>query len=336
MDLVSPDRLAAVLGDAALIEFFQLDGTLRGITVAGGAVRIRELGPTGRVRDLAARLPFALRRLADRRTGAVSRAAAVALLRHTAGCLDVLLLGPLSRELGDRPLVLVPTGPLRSLPWSILPSCAGRPVTVSPSASLWHLAARRPPRRTGRVAVAAGPDLPGARAEAKAVAAIHGTAPLVDTAATVEAVMAALDRTDVAHLAAHGLLRADNPLFSSLRLADGQLTVYDLERLERVPSTVVLAACDSARSIVPAGDELLGLGAAFLSHGTRQLVASVLPIPDAETAPLMVALHRRLAAGDPAAAALAGAQERMDREEPAVLAASAGFVCIGEGLRGAA
>lgn len=59
-----------------------------------------------------------------------------------------------------------------------------------------------------------------------------------------------------------------NPLFSSLRFADGPFTVYDLERLGQVPHLVVLAACDSGRSAVRPGDELLGHGVAFLTHGT--------------------------------------------------------------------
>jgi len=42
-----------------------------------------------------------------------------------------------------------------------------------------------------------------------------------------------------------------------------------------------------------------------------QLVASVVPVPDAETAPLMVAFHQRLAAGAPPASALAAAQNEL-------------------------
>ncbi|MGH8922774.1 MAG: CHAT domain-containing protein, partial [Actinomycetes bacterium] len=119
------------------------------------------------------------------------------------------------------------------------------------------------------------------------MAAIHRTTALRGSSATVQAVTAALHRADMVHLAAHGRVRADNPLFSSLRLADGPLTVFDLERLDRVASTVVLAACDSGRPVVCTGDELLGFSATLLSLGTHQLIASVVPIPDVETAPLM-------------------------------------------------
>ena len=60
-----------------------------------------------------------------------------------------------------------------------------------------------------------------------------------------------------------------------------------------------------------------------------RLIASVVPIPDAETAPLMVALHQRLAKGHSPAAALAEAQREIRDESPAGRAAAAGFVCIG-------
>jgi CHAT domain-containing protein len=194
---------------------------------------------------------------------------------------------------------------------------------------LWHTATAEPATEPGTITVAAGPGLTGARAEAEAVAAIHRCAPLVDGAATVDTVLSALAAGGVAHLAAHGMLAVDNPLFSTLRLHDGPLVAYDLERLPAVPHTVVLASCDSGRSVVCTGDELLGLSTTFIARGTAQLVASVMPIPDLETAPLMIALHRRIAKGLPAPVALAEAQRAMSESSPRDLAAAAGFVCIG-------
>jgi CHAT domain-containing protein len=333
-DLSGPvhlDALSESLADAALVEFVHLDG-LHAVTLVDGRARLQHLGAATDLGALVDQASFALHRLAASRPVAASQAAATAMLRRVAARLDDILLRPLAARLGERPLVVVPTGPLQSLPWSVLPSCAGRPVVVAPSATLWDAASRRP-SPAGHVVVAADPDLPGARAEAEAIAAIYdGSTALLDTAATVEAVTSALNRASLAHLAAHGHLRSDNPLFSSLRLADGPLTLYDVERLEQVPRTVVLAACDSAQSVVRPGDELLGFSATFLARDTRQLIASVVPLPDVSTAPVMIAFHRLLAAGQPAATALALAQQRTSQEATAAMAAAAGFVCIGAGL----
>src|SRR5206468_3039136 len=90
------------------------------------------------------------------------------------------------------------------------------------------------------------------------------------------------------------------------------LFVHDLERVAPLPHTVVLAACDSGRNAVLAGDELLGLGGTFLAGGTAQLVASVVPVPDHETGTLMAALHREIIAGRVPAAALDGCRRRVD------------------------
>jgi tetratricopeptide (TPR) repeat protein len=322
-------RLARALADHALVEFVTVDGDLFALTLVDGRLRRHDLGPLAAVADLVDRLPFALQQLTRRDTTSASRAAAGRLLTDAGARLDRLLLGP-ARHLADRPLVIVPTGPLHDVPWSILPSCAGRAVTVSPSATLWHTASNRPAGATaGMVAAVAGPGLAGAREEALAVAAIHGAAAYVDGRATVDAALDVLGSAELVHLAAHGRLAPDNPLFSSLRLHDGPLVVYDLERQDRVPHTVVLASCDSGRSMVCTGDELLGLGATFIARGTVQLVASVVPVPDAETAPLMTALHRELRAGRPAAEALAEAQRGSRDEGPRELAAAAGFVCVG-------
>jgi CHAT domain-containing protein len=147
----------------------------------------------------------------------------------------------------------------------------------------------------------------------------------------VEATLTALDGADVAHVAAHGTLRGDNPLFSSLALADGPLTAYDLERLRRAPRLVLLPACQSGAGHVLAGDEVMGLTSALFALGTRTAVATVVPVPDEATRPLMVALHEGLQAGLAPAAALAAAQAGADRSDPAGLATAGGFVCYGAG-----
>ncbi|HKT04775.1 MAG TPA: CHAT domain-containing protein, partial [Rugosimonospora sp.] len=178
-----------------------------------------------------------------------------------------------------------------------------------------------------------GPRLPEAGDEVAALAArLPGSRVLAGTGATAGAVLRALDGTRLAHIAAHGTFRADNPLFSTVELADGPLTAYELERLGRAPGCVVLSACDAGRSGVRPGDELIGFTAVLLGLGTRSLVASLLPVPAERTATLMLDLHRRMRAGCGPAQALAEAQREFAAGGDGVAyATAAAFLCFGTG-----
>jgi CHAT domain-containing protein len=144
-------------------------------------------------------------------------------------------------------------------------------------------------------------------------------------------VAAALDGAGSAHIAAHGRFRDDNPLFCALELADGALTVYDLERLRRAPRRLVLSSCESGLSAVRAGDELMGFTAAVLALGTATVIAAVAPVPDEATQGLMLALDDELRQGTPPAAALVRARERTEGDDRRGAVARAAFVCFGAG-----
>ncbi len=138
---------------------------------------------------------------------------------------------------------------------------------------------------------------------------------LSGAAATVDAVLDGMERAGLVHIAAHGRFRADNPMFSSLQLADGLLYVHDLDRLRRTPQTVVLTACSAARAGVYGGDELLGTSVALLALGVRSVVAPLLPVRDDSARTLAVALHGELRdrADVPTAVAADGARRRRRR-----------------------
>ncbi|MEU6105120.1 CHAT domain-containing protein [Streptomyces flaveolus] len=126
--------------------------------------------------------------------------------------------------------------------------------------------------------------------------------------ARVPRVLRELDGAALAHIAAHGTFRADSPLFSSLRMADGPLIVHDLERLDRSPYRIILSCCDTARFASVGADELLGLVTALLPLGTAGVVACSAPVNDAAVVPLMLALHKGLDAGLSLAEALRDAR----------------------------
>ena len=103
--------------------------------------------------------------------------------------------------------------------------------------------------------------------------------------------LSALEGAWVAHIAAHGTFRADSPLFSSLRMHDGPLTVYDFEQLDRAPYRLVLSSCDSGILAPTGANELLGLVSSLLPLGTAGVVAAIVPLNDRAVVPVMVDLH---------------------------------------------
>jgi CHAT domain-containing protein len=186
----------------------------------------------------------------------------------------------------------------------------------------------------GPVVLVRGPHLASEGAEVPQLAADYavGREPVVlgGGTATVARVLTAIDGARLVHIAAHGTFRPDSPLFSSLSLDDGPLTVYDLERLRRGPRYLVLSSCDPG-VIAPAGaNELLGLASSLIPLGTVAIVASVVPVNDAAAVPLMLALHRELRRGASLAEALRDARQGSE-SDPVAAATAWSFVCLGAG-----
>ena len=306
----APGELRRLLDGRPAHVLVEDDQRLLALRVGPRTTELRDLGPAATAQLEARHLAFALRRQVLGDDGATQQVAvAASRLAAALGVDDVA-----------NDCVVVPTGPLHAVPWSLLPGTSGHAVEVAPSLALW---ARPPAPSTGRRVAVSGPGLPAAPDEVRAV---PEATVLVD--ATAEEVLAAVDGADLAHLACHAVFRPDNPLFSALLLSDGPLTVYDLQRLDRAPATVLLSACDSGRNAVRAGDELLGLAAALFALGTRHVVASVVPVGDAAAAALMAAWHAAAGTGLGPAAALAVAQRSV--AAPHRPTASA-FVCLTAG-----
>jgi tetratricopeptide (TPR) repeat protein len=311
------------LGDTDLLELTDVDGQLYAVVATGGRLRMEHVGPTEEADRSLAHALFALRREGSRR-GAYRLDLAEIGLR-----LERNLLGGSVRLLRGGPLVVVPTGRLHAVPWGLMPSLRERATSVAPSASAW-LRARRAARPTkSRVVLVGGPRLATGDAEVRRLAAQYPDAVvLADGGAVAERVMAAMDGAWLVHVAAHGTFRADSPLFSAIELDDGPLTVYDLERLRRAPYRVLLSSCSSAIGAAVGADELLGLVSALISLGSAGVVASVVPVNDPATVPLMLALHDHLRAGSGLAEALALARYAVGADSVAYSTAHS-FIALG-------
>jgi tetratricopeptide (TPR) repeat protein len=317
------DALFAELRDSTLIELVEVDGVLHLVIVADGRVRLHTVGSVPEREVQLSR--FVLRRLAY----GPPRPGDELILAHRGAALESSLLGPAAAELGDGPVVVVPPGRLRAVPWTLMPSLGDRIVTVAPSASTWMRARRKRPPARRRVALVVGPGLATGGAEAVQLHPRYpGAVLLGQGSATAEQVLSALDGAWLAHIAAHGTFRADNPLFSSIQLDDGPLTVHDFERLGRAPHWLVLSSCDSGVAAAVGADELLGLVSSLVPLGAVGIVASVVPVNDPAAVPLMLALHDALQKGATLPGALLAARKATSGD-PLAEATAHSFIALG-------
>ena len=325
-EVATPDagreQLLTQLGGRTLVEFASSQGRLWALVVHDGRFRLLALGPESMAMAEVQSLRFMMRRL-TRGRGRVGDVAQVA------DRLDRALLGRLPGE--DEELVIVPTAQLQIVPWSALPSLRSRQVVISPSAHLWHRSHLQR-ANDGEAVLVAGPELELSDFEVQELSGVYrGAKVLGSSHSTVGAVQSHLDGAGIAHIASHAFFRYENPMFSSLRLADGDLYVYDIERLSTAPGLVVLSACDSGFTETHPGEELMGLSSALLSMGTRTIIASIGLVPDSEaTKDLMVGLHQGLVSGVSPSQALHHAQ-REASETPEGYVAASSFICIGAG-----
>ncbi|MEU8034333.1 CHAT domain-containing protein, partial [Streptomyces sp. NPDC049099] len=317
-------RLLDRLGDAHLVELAVVDGRVHVLLCGRGRVRRFAGGPLAEAVAEAEHVQAGLRRLAH--PGAAAR---LPLVEAAGLRLQELLLAGAAAHLGAGPVVIVPPGALHRVPWALLPALRDRVLSVSPSAGSWLRARETEPPPGGRHVLVRGPGLATGGAEVPELAGRYGTATVLeDDAAQVPRVLEHLDGAALAHIAAHGTFRADSPLFSALRMADGPLIVHDFERLARSPYRIILSSCDTARLASVGADELLGLVTALLPLGTAGVVASSAPVNDAAVVPLMLALHKGLDTGLSLAEALRDARSTLP-EDPVHQATGWAFAAFG-------
>lgn len=252
-------------------------------------------------------------------------------LRSTAA-LDELLLAPLDLP-SDGGVVIVPVGPLHGIPWSGLPTFAGRPATVTPTARLWLHADRRADGPVRTVGVVVGPDVAAAALERETITRCHPQAAVAaDAAATAAAVRSMFGGHDLVHVAAHGRFRSDRPLLSTLQLHEGERSLGDVVPDRIGARLVVLSSCEGGAHGTADGSEVLGLASVLLARGAATVVAPLTAVRDLECADFVAEVHAELARGEPVACALANVRARWSADDDlSRWAVASSFGCFGSG-----
>lgn len=345
----TPDPFAAPLTLDAIQEQLSPDLTLLAYHIVGAEVLafvatrdqvrvLRGLSTPSQVRQLLARLTAqwdrfrAGRAFVSRHMARLERSvqrllaslyeALVAPLEETLD--DLATSPPAGGEVQPRKLAIVPHGLLHQVPFHALYD--GKhyvlerfEVAYAPSATVLVLCQGRGSCHSGRALVmgTSDPQIPAVVREVQAVACCLPQAEVrLDGEATLTALRKQAPGCEVLHLACHGLFRTDNPMFSALKLHDGWLTAIEVMDLEVQGALVTLSACESGRSQVIVGDEIVGLTRAFLGAGAATLLVTLWLVQDETTARLMAMWYQHLGKGMERAAALRAAQLALMDEYP--------------------
>ncbi|HEY9605770.1 MAG TPA: CHAT domain-containing protein [Allocoleopsis sp.] len=245
--------------------------------------------------------------------------------------LHKLLIAPIADLLPADPnahVIFLPQGSLFLAPFAALQDSQGKylieqhTIVIAPSIQVLELThqQRQQVQRAGRQQVLVVgnpkmplklPQLPGAEQEAKAIAALLHTQPILGTQATKAAIVQQMPNARWIHLATHGILDDRQGLESAIALApngtgekpDGLLTADEILNLKLNAELVVLSACDSGGGRIT-GDGVIGLSRSLITAGVPSILVSLWAVPDAPTASLMQGFYQQLQSNPDKAQAL--------------------------------
>jgi CHAT domain-containing protein len=310
--------------DTALVEYATIDDELIAFVVTDESVTVlRGLGTEAAAAAELVQLRFqidVLRHGSER----VRRHLPVLTRRaqlHLKSLYD-LVLRPVEEKIGERRLVIVPHRSLHYLPFQALYDGSSylierREVSYAPSALVLQNCLSGERRSLDRALLlgAADDQTPRVRDEIEALRSLFPESiTLLNQEATIAALRKHAPTADVIHLACHGHFRPDNPLFSSLRLGDGWLTVRDAYNLNLHCALVTLSACETGVNDVAPGEELIGLARGFFAAGSASLLLSLWTVDDQATCEMMVDFYERLRSSKLPSRALREAQLAMMRK----------------------
>lgn len=278
-------RLAG--SDAAVVAFAVLPHELVAFTVTASARGV-------------ARTPMAqgLDKLADR---ALQGDAAASRTLYE------LLIHPSRQTIaGARSLIIIAPPPLDTVPFAALVDpTTGRfavqtwTISMGPNASTLQPAPVTTAKSALAIALASNDRaLPESGSEVADIRTLYANGvELSGAEVTFPAFASAAERADVVHIASHTSLNSSAGELT-LNFAGQSVSWRAIANLHlRRSAAVLLASCDSLRSLHIAGSRSLSLAGGFLAAGAADVVGTLTPIQDSDARELFLDIHHRLAHG---------------------------------------
>jgi CHAT domain-containing protein len=323
---VSLEKIRSLLPvNTALVEYFRIQDRDVACVLSRDQLQIRPVTVESRVKKTLQLFQFQLAKF--RLDPKYVIAFQEAMLESTQGHLASLyqeLIAPIADLLEAKHLVFAPHGLLHHIPFHAL--FDGKSylidkfaVSYAPSASVYALCREKAANVSGGSLILgiADAQAPLILEEVEALHRILPDAKLFVGEAASEAVLKSHGPSSrIVHIATHGYFRQDNPMFSSIRLGDSYLSLYDLYHFKLPAELVVLSGCATGRNTVTPGDELMGLVRGLLQAGAQSLMLSLWDVHDASTQDFMIAFYSRLVQGMSKPLALQAAMAELRKSHP--------------------
>ncbi|MBI4874938.1 MAG: CHAT domain-containing protein [Acidobacteria bacterium] len=316
---------SALSEDAVLLQYFQARDTIYVCLLGRRLLKTVPLGPASEARRSLRLLRFQLARF--RMGPRHVRAFHGQLLANTQAHLRDLhrqLIQPILDDLRAEHLIVAPHGFLHYLPFHALldgtRSLGDRfSISYTPSASVYYLCCTKKVRAGDHSLVLGVPD-PSAPHIQDEVNAVASSLPHAEVFLGAEATQDLLRYKGAdsryVHIATHGFFRQDNPMFSSIRLGNSQLSLFDLYQLNLSSELVTLSGCGTGLNVVVGGDELLGLVRGLLYAGAQGVLVTLWDVNDQSTAEFMKRFYRQLGTCKNKAVALQKAMQEIREAYP--------------------
>jgi CHAT domain-containing protein len=316
---------ASMDSESTLLEYFEAGDRIHAAVITSSGIEMVPLAPVSRLRRQLQMLRFQFSKF--HLGPAHVQQFAPALQTATDGHLRQLyrdLVSPLRGLLKGAHLIVVPHGPLHCLPFHALAHedrylIDEFAISYAPSATVYALMQRRPSHCGGPPLILGVPDdrAPWILDEAQEVAAaLPDSRLLLGESATFDALRTRGPRSRVIHIAAHGLFRTDNPLFSAVKLGNSYLSLYDLDSVRLPASLLTLSGCGTGLNVIAGGDEILGLARGLLCGGVETLLLSLWDVNDRSTAEFMRLFYTNLQTGSGKLTAYRAAAVALRRRYP--------------------
>ena len=140
----------------------------------------------------------------------------------------------------------------------------------------------------------------------------YSTTALLGMEATERRLRELKNEYSILHVASHGALNAENPLYSRLLFSpnetdsvnDGSLSTMELFAMDIPAEMVVLSACNSGTGSMATGEGIVSLANGFFHAGSKSLVMSLWTANDQSTANIIGDFYAYLARGNSKSEAL--------------------------------